>query len=389
VYFTAVKTAAQTIGKSEAGAGKVTIHESGMVDGTAAGATNAVIEVNTRDLVFDGGSRAFTLTVSEGGKESRTINVTLDVDTYESGAAVFKVDWDQKPAELYADLDLSAGEADLVRLGPVSGGIPGAFTGLREAIEYVDRNTEADTDYLIRVEKSEVSLPRFLITASQRENVTIRLRGTKNGPWVLQNINQNGSANVSYNSTIVNAGNAPYEDLAGSDTEGGFFAIGVGSIGKNITFILENNITVKGVGTGSPESVLYRSLFKVDLNATLVMKKGSKLTEYVSTQFDASSFSVIHVNIANTGGVPRPSGWVRIESGSITDCTFDASASSLVYFEGMATNYAKGVFYKAASTQDNPIVLTGNSNYLVCWYYPSGKNSTIYNLTVSEVIEKP
>jgi hypothetical protein len=99
-YFAIGKTAAQTIAVSNDGGNKVTQAEEGeTLGGETASDTVALFSVNMEDLLFDGAfgsfdadaiptgteTRAFTLTVTEEGKDPRTIavslNITLDPDT--------------------------------------------------------------------------------------------------------------------------------------------------------------------------------------------------------------------------------------------------------------------------------------------------------------------
>jgi hypothetical protein len=374
VYFTAYKEATQTIAPSGDDADKVTVHTGGSVDGETASDTVAVIEVNTRSLVFDGGELAFTLGVTDtAGPEPRDYHITLNVATEATGAAVFLVDWDSSPATPYQDLDLDADMADLVRIGPVEGGVPGAFTGLQEAIGYLNTNAAGNAGYLIRVEKDELSLPLISITGNAQDDVTIRLRGTEDGPWTLQHSNSGG--------------------LEGS---GGFFTIG-GTL-KKIVFILENNITVKGVGAGNQKSTVYGSLLRTLLPSTLVMKKGSTVTGHVGD--NGSSNSVIRIEGTYSSS---STGRLRIEGGSITNCSFDPSTDQgrdlviggcLIWFTGATPGYVTGALYKAASTEHNPIFFSGNTdNKAVLFtrtnYLFENYEGAVYDLDVPGEISKP
>jgi hypothetical protein len=96
-YFAIEKTAAQTIAVSNDGGNKVTqAEEGGTLGGETASDIFALFAVNMEDLLFDGAfgesgsfnadaipmgteTRAFTLTVSEEGKDPRTIAVSLNI----------------------------------------------------------------------------------------------------------------------------------------------------------------------------------------------------------------------------------------------------------------------------------------------------------------------
>jgi hypothetical protein len=307
-----------------------------------------VFTVDTNELLFEGGSRVFTLDVTGDKKDPKTVSVTLNITPNLTGAAVFRVDWATPPTTSYADLDLSTGAATLVRIGTLGyNNTMGAFTGFQEALEYVDRNAEANTDYLIRVEQDELSLPKFLVSLRKKNNITLRLRGTaKGGPKILQH---GGSSEYSYNTSVVTQSSA--KDCYG------FFNFGKSGTSKE-TFVLENNITVKGIGKGQPDPnpARYSYLVHIWPNSTLVMKKGSKLTELTHTQVK----SVILVT-PTFDPATAPDGNMRIEGGSITDCTF-LTSGWLVYMNYTPTYYDSGAFYMAASTEENPIDLTGNTS---------------------------
>jgi hypothetical protein len=256
------------------------------------------------------------------------------------------VDWAEDPATPYQDLDLESADATLVRIWTANN-VPGTLSKLQAALEYADRNAEANTDYLIRVESDDDTLPRFHITANMEENVTIRLRG-HGGERKLKNNNTAGS--VSYNNEV----NTPMEVGEGTNAayDGGFFNIGNkngNGVYKKLTFILEDNITVEGIGSGGSVSASYWHLIQVQENATLVMKRGSKLTGFYGT----GMFIVINIvnsNKSNTTIVAEKQGAVRLEGGSITHCSFNA-VEALIYCTSMVKNTAAGMLYMAGNNQ--------------------------------------
>jgi hypothetical protein len=242
---------------------------------------------------------------------------------------------------------------------------------LRAALEYVDRNATADTDYLVRVEQNEENLPKFTFSFLKQEDVTVRLRGY-GGERTLKH---GGGTTESLNNAT---GMANWKDLRSQD---GFFNVGTSdseNFSQKKTFILENNITVEGGGEGvTAQNYKYYSLFTVNRNATLVMKKGSKLTKHNSAWGGTIVLSVIWLyNWDGTG--PETQGQVRLEGGcSITDCTFPSTTTGLISTTYGTTKLIPGTVYKAAS---NLIDLSGNSNTLVV--LGSITNSVDLNTTV-------
>jgi hypothetical protein len=399
VYFAVYKTMAQTItvgnvaGRTDA----ARVHQAAVEDtvleavttgdgSLTASDTLAVFTVDTADLVFDGGllgfdangdpilkHRVFTLEVSDsGGALPKTVTVTLKVTPILTGAAAFKVNWPTAPATPYEPLDLAAlttaGGFTLTRIGPAdpNTGTPGAFDGVQAAIEYVDRNAVADTDYLIRVERDHDGvdaplLPRFYLIFFNNEknefqdNVTLRLRGYGR-ERVLKN--NDTVSSKSYNVTRIGTDPAA---IGGNSRHGGFFNIGISSIDYTCkkTFILENNITVKGIG-GSTESESYLPLIKVAHNAMLVMKKGSKLTEFVGTVGNSTRYPII-IDTNNNATTMRH-GYVRIDGGSITNCQF--IGMGLLWIDAVGPRIRDNMFHMEPSTDDNPIVFENNSNNL-------------------------
>ena len=129
--------------------------------GLSASSTQAVFTVKTGDLVFDGGgTRTFTLNVTEPGALSLTVNVTLNVETNYTGAVVFKLV--EKPGNVEY----------LTRVG-------GDFNGLVSAFTWLESNAEENTEYTIRVEKHETDLPHLIVSLNKREGASLRLRGTE------------------------------------------------------------------------------------------------------------------------------------------------------------------------------------------------------------------
>jgi hypothetical protein len=335
VYFAVEKEASQTITGGGDDVAKVTVSTSGTaVDGSTPGDKLAVVTVDTRDLVFDGGTREFTLNVGEEGKTGRTVAVTLNVEpTYETaaGAALFKV-------------EREGGAETLTRLG----GDAANFTGFQAAFEWLESRAEASTEYLIRVEQDERSLPNLVVSLNNAANVTLRLRGSKDGPWTLKPFNDNAANTVN----IKNFTTYRAFIQIGGDTGN--------SVGKR-TFILGNNITVE---TGAIRVPTYGKSWVYQIgvynNATLVLEKGSKLTGHDSRELGGTDRSVIYISGTSTANNTDPlkHGMVRIEGGSITNC-FMPDTSSLIYCAILSARIASGTFCLAPSSA---LTLNGNTN---------------------------
>jgi hypothetical protein len=375
VYFAVEKEASQTITVGGTDAAKVNMAESGSVDGLSASATLPVFTVDTQALLFKEGNRSFTLEVSETGALPKTVTVTLSVEINLTGAALFTVDrtsgW-----QGFSDDHPLTGEETLERLDNTES--QAAFTGLVEAITWVNANAEANTEYLIRVERNEIDLPQIHITPTEG-NVTLRLRGY-NEPRILKH---NGGA---YSSAVIGG---TYS------SDGGFINIGIlaatGTPPKR-TLVLDDNITVNGVGAGNPAYMRYKSLIAVHKNALLVTRKGSEITGFVGR--DISGCSPIQVSgtfyPGTVSSVPdRLHGYVRIEGGSITYCTVNTQYNHLISFTYEEDWTNPGAFYKAESTGDNTLVFSNNNSNMLCFNTYQHASLTTYPLTDNNVLSKP
>jgi hypothetical protein len=296
VYFTAYKEAAQTI----TGGPEVTVYTTGTVDGEEAGETKAVIAVRTGDLVFDGGPRSFTLNVSEEGKTGRTIAVTLNVGTNETGAAVFRL------------MERVDGVDSLERIG----GDDANFNGFLAAFEWLEENAEANREYTIRVEKDE-GIPRLVVSLNNAENAVLRRRGTKNGPFTLKYDSIKGKI-------PIDKGN-----LGSLYT---FIQIGPTRSPKNAkkTVILGHNVTLEGMPVTSRTD--YCILLEVGHNATLVLEPGSTITKFDSTFNNVVSSPIYIASSMSSDRIgPEYHGALRIEGGAITECTFLSQAYLIIF----------------------------------------------------------
>jgi hypothetical protein len=369
VYFVAYKTTAQTITPSAANGVKVTVHTSGTVDGESADNETAVIEVKTGDLPFEGGTGSFTLTVNEAALDSRTINVSLSITANKTGAAAFKVTRD--------------GQNKVETLERLGGGSSN-FAGLEAAITWVETYAEADTEYLIRVEQNETGLPGLALSFNNNAGVTMRLRGTKEGPWILRHNN--------INNTLLAVKGYTYSAVSSNRN---FITIG----NQGSALVLGNNITVAGFGTSTQGTYVWQTLVYVMANAKLIMEPGSKITDWYSDMSGAGLGSPIYIQSNNQASRdPTTHGHLRIEGGSITNCIFKLeylqgttmTYSGLVYVSSREGRMALGSLYKAASTAENPIVFSGNSSNEMYIHSASGGNpATRYDLSQAGELSIP
>jgi hypothetical protein len=357
VYFTALKTADQTITPSGIDGSSVTVHTSGTVDGETADSETAVIAAKTGELPFDGGTSQFTLTVSDSsGGKPRTINVSLEIGINKTGAAAFKV-----------SRDGSNNIATLERIDTDAS----TAANFRAAIEYVNLNAAADTEYLVRVENDETSLPRFILTFNNQENVTLRLRGTSDGPKILKAAST-GSA-VSYDS---NAGTTS-STRNGSN---GFFNIGFTGTSNILkkTFILGRNITIQGLATlaySGSSGVRIRNAIAGFSNTTVILEAGSKITAWFVT-IGSPENSVIFMWAGGTK--------LRLEEGTaITNCSVHLDYGLVTLYSAKSDSE----FYKAACTDANPIF--NNNNVTTLYYYGSELSAGAYSLDTHDEVRAP
>jgi hypothetical protein len=358
VYIMGWKETNQTITPAGEDAGKVTVYTEGTVDGETASEERAVIKVDARSLVFYGGKWHFALEVADkdGILAPRTINVTLEIKTRKTGAALFRVTRDGNGVITLERLDL--GDA--------------SFETTEAALKWVDVYCETGVEYLIRVEQDETSLPRFLLSFNNRGDVTLRLQGDENGPHVLK---QGNTDSVYYNKDSeafdrMNNSNSNYYT--------GVFNIGptrtkVANPGK--TFILGSNVTLAGLGDQKYSAGVTRCLVRVWGGSTFVMEKGSCIADWYSASFqDATAIVVEGPAFGNPTNNQIYHGKLRIEGGSFTNCTLNEGNAlmgeppvQLIFVRAYVTDLEAGSFYKAESV-NNSIVFSGNNNNSVSFF---------------------
>ncbi|MDR2071341.1 MAG: InlB B-repeat-containing protein [Treponema sp.] len=355
VYVAVYKEAAQTITVSGTDSAKVTqASPNDNVDGITVTDEEAVFTVETGDLVFDGGERTFTLDVNESGALSRKVNVTLNVNADKTGAAVFKL------VKKEGDVEF------LERLGDAAK----AFNGLVSAFTWVEQHAEANTEYTIRVEKNESNIPHLVMGSNAQENVTLRFKGTKEGPFTLDPVER--AAGPSGSIEVVNL-----QNLSGGGRDG-FIQIGGGSPAPQRTFILGKNITIQSYTFSGAQYQNYVTVFYVDANATLILEPGSKITDH-----NVLSYPVINVqskNIRNSNKNPTLDGKLRIEGGSIINWATSDNSKALIELVVNPDYRSSGCFYLAGGSV---LALSGNSNNKVKLH------NTLYDLDLANGMSLP
>jgi hypothetical protein len=287
VYFATAKLAAQTITVGGTDAALVTQAAVGAtVDGSTASATLSVFTVDTGawELIFEGGTRTFTLTVSETGKISKTIAVTLNVTPNLTGVAVFKVD--RGAGVLHSDLPVTASPAEseawaragsLTRITGIQewqigatyqeegswGSGPGSC--LLDALAWVDRNADENEEYLIRVEKNESLTTTMVLTANANENVKIRLRGI-------------GQERIINYGVPIPAAHWDYRNhaIVPNPLSNAYGLINIRGSAATLMFSLENYITLQGIRAAGVTDMLCPVVGFG--NSSIIMEAGSKIT---------------------------------------------------------------------------------------------------------------
>jgi hypothetical protein len=337
VYIAVYKEAAQTI--TVGGTDRALVSPEDALDGISAGEDFAVFLVKTGDLVFDGGTRTFTLNVSETGDAlPRSVTVSLMVNRYETGAAVFKlVERDEDEVEY------------LERVG-------GAFEGLVDAFTWVETNAREDTEYTIRVEKDERDVPHLIVGLNKAENATLRFRGTKGDSKILYPVDLTlpGGRQIA----------VPTVDVSRFNPMGGhaaFIQIG-GSLGYTflpVTFILGSNITIQS-GQMLNASDTYTYILDVQPKATLVLESGSEIRDHDNT-ITSNRLIFMHVRALSLSQTTKVSAKLLIKGGSIINCKIVDNMPLI----DMALNqdwWEDGSFYLAPG---NVFTLSGNSSSLI------------------------
>jgi hypothetical protein len=337
VYFGVQKTADQIITVSGTDAAKVSQAAIGQtVDGSTATHNLGVFGVNVGDLLFEGtGTKEFTLHISELGKASRAIAVSLNIIPQpKTGVAVFKVLEDPTPKTagdeiLERVLGIKHFDMEAMAFETASTSIA---TNLLDALAWIDRNAEAQGDYLVRVEQDE-TLPQIRLSCLYRE-VKIRLRGSGGADREISHddtaltYSHTGWFNV-YGTQITSLSSSP-----GGSTRP-FIAVGAYQSGGpylmppvQVTLQLEDKITLKGQN----KSTRYREMILVAPNCTLIMLDGAIITDHTGTTYSSPVIKVSDQESNSTLYIPQSIGFVYMYGGAIKNNIITTSGA---YYQGV------------------------------------------------------
>jgi hypothetical protein len=234
--------------------------------------------------VFDGGTRTFTLGYTQEGG----ITVTLNVQPYLTGAAVFLVERGEDGAEYLTRKD--TGDTTFNYTSPTAVSNPAPFTGMCDALVWADYNTTSNQEWLIRVEAAETAIPRMLLsggtpygrdppaseTGNTDGNITIRLRGYGGTEHIVKYV---GVDDKVYQGRFSNLARGTSQapgliSLRGFSTD---------DDKPGLTFQLEKGVTLQGTMNTQPGSKRYFGMVYLSEHSMLVMKDGSKITGHYKT----------------------------------------------------------------------------------------------------------
>jgi hypothetical protein len=379
-YFAAAKEAAQTITVGGADAALVTQAKSGTVDGTPASAELAVFTVDSSafDLMFTGGSRAFTLTVAEEGKDSVTVNVTLTVTPEKTGAAVYRVTRSgERDLPAYANGDPAKAEAwatmgSLERIRGIKdydvashAFLEGAANDLTDALAWVDQNAQSDEEYLIRVEQSENILPTVCLSFAEQERVTLRLRGDGGERVLKHNLGNIAAANTLRDTTNLSIGTIQSFFILRGDLRNFDPTFNPG-MDKDIRHNLHLETGISFDGQGASRSASYFThLLELGTNCRLVMLAGSRIVNFSALSASGNNVPVMYVTHGENYDYS-----FYMYGGEITGNSVRANHESYapVKFPSQPGGYDHSVFFKyGGSITGNFKFGTENSADKVCF----------------------
>lgn len=382
VHFAVTKAADQTItaGGKDAEQVKVTVDGSS-VDGTATGGMLAAVTVDAGDKALDGGEYRFNLLVSQGGKQIKTVDVTLNSkidDTY--GITIFRVRHEngvEKLENLNAKIGVETDADHEANPVPVNT----LYNANRWLEFYAESGTEQDySEYLIRLNEDQETKP-IAVVLNGRDYVKLRLRGGGKERRIYRDKGFNTSSSKGENG--VSNVYTPFQYRGGN---GGVFSymgdglialypnkdaeMGYGNNG-HLIFVLEKNVTIDGdnISAGKLNEEVFKfsdQLLAVNANTTVIMKEGSKITGYRCDFFtSAREYAPVYVRGKNAAFI--------MDGGAITGNTYVANSfeDHTVYDPGQGLSHMACVKYGV-------ILVTGNDTQMVKTFtftYKSGEIS--------------
>jgi hypothetical protein len=341
--------------------------------------------------------------VSETGKVSKTIAVTLNVTPNLTGVAVFKVTRSANPDIVaYANRDPAQAEAwarggSLTRISPYDAAHPNGIKKIEmltsspylqennvagdcllDALAWIDRNAESNSEYLVRVEKNE-ELPKIYLTFVSKEYVTLRLRGD----GTERVIKHNGTASPgSYANLYWNNRSDAFPSAPPGGVPAMFFGLnsdyetgpsgGATAPYRGHYLYLEKNITFDGLGSVRTHDMYNGTMLSIGYNGRLVMLEGSKITKCYGPGTMAF-YPITFTSISGSGTGPdyNTVGRFYMYGGVITDnnngeyAISGVNGSAVIKFPSkMASTQAadrviQAVFFKYGGSISNNTGLSG------------------------------
>jgi hypothetical protein len=377
VHFAVTKAADQTITAGGKDAERVTVTVDGSsVDGTTTGGMLAAVTVDANDKALDGGEYRFNLLVSQGGKQIKTVDVTLNSkidDTY--GITIFRVKHEngvEKLENLNAKIGVET-EADHTA-NPVP--VNTLYNANRWLEFYAEGGTEQDySEYLIRLNEDQETKP-IAVVLNGRDYVKLRLRGgggerriyRDKGFNTSSSKGENGIANL-YTPFQYKGGNGGVLSLMGD----GLIALypnkdsesGVNN--GHLIFVLEKNVTIDGdnISAGKLNESAFKfsdQLLAVNANTTVIMREGSKITGYCCNFYKSVQYAPVYIRGENSTFI--------MDGGVITGNTYLASS----FADYQAFDVGKS-YYFWASVKYGMILVPSGMAATFTFIYKSGEIS--------------
>jgi hypothetical protein len=267
------------------------------------------------DALFEGGDCRVTLTVSEPGRQDKTVNVRVAVRPELTGIAVFRRT-DGTLTRITAQN--AADHANALYAEHAAGSFPGwgidfaHVQNLSTALKWLDSYALSGTgehdmaEYLVRVEADE-AMPKTLISCRMNastgflaEYIRIRIRGYGGERRIIHDPLSTYTGDVLKGKSVMTANEAFLS--IGPQTDSTYEP-------NHLEVRLEKNITIDAVsGTdpyfpypAGPPTII--SMAAVSWGNTLVMEAGSKLTNYTNTvgmPYPLYDFTAVYIK---AGGV--------------------------------------------------------------------------------------
>jgi hypothetical protein len=361
--FTVTKTQAQTLTLGGTDAAKVTRTESGTtVDGSTAGPTLEIFTLDFDDITrYFGGERDFTLTVSEEGKASKTVSITLaaEPDLSVPGCTIFTVTYPEG-VETLTRVDAKIDET--------------AVETLKEAIKWIDVQTASGTgdtawkEYLVRLEKDE-PIPSMGISCKDADYVKIRLRGAGTERRITHNGDTTryhaiGTSGSNMGNGLLNVG----------------YKYGSSTPPKHVALQIENNLTLDGKHTGfinKGDGIDISGMVDVWKCCQFIMEEGSRITRY----------KAFHSGTTATPVVLQESGAFFMRGGEISDTQFYNDTGAIVYINVAVVSEktkTKPVFFgKTGGVFRNNTFGGTTQNYII---WKSRKKTVLENDSATQIV---